>query len=62
MSTFLTNDPNISEQLHLPTMIYHRRQTTTLGTVKATCNRPNIMYTEEKLGTVPDEEVERENN
>ena len=26
-------------------------------TVKATSNRPNIMYTVEKLETVPDEEV-----
>jgi len=40
-------------------MIHHRKQTTTPGTVKATHNRPNIMYTVEKLGTVPDEEVEK---
>ena len=28
-------------------------------TVKATSNRPNIMYTVEKMETVPDEEVEK---
>lgn len=46
------------------TLVMVREITQILGmyefvTVKATSNRPNIMYTVEKMETVPDEEVEK---